>query len=73
MIFLGGIELRGHHDLRDDRLVESPRLLDRLFRRLGLTFLFVGLKENGGTILAAVVAELCVGCDRIDLEPENIL
>src|SRR6266852_5835508 len=72
MVLLGGIELRGHHNLRDDRLFESSRLLDRLFGGVRLTLLFVGLKENGGAILAAVVAELCVRCDRIDVAPKSI-
>ena len=46
MVFLGGIELRGHHYLRNDRLCEPLRSLDRLFGSIRRTFLFIGLKEK---------------------------
>ena len=72
VVLFGGIELRGHHNLGDDRRFESFRLLDGQLGCLRQTFLFVGLKENSGAILVAVVAELCARCDRIDIVPKGI-
>src|SRR4029077_14486506 len=58
--------------MRYDRPCEPLGFLDGLFGGLRRVFRFVGLKENGGAILAAMVAELCVWCERIDVMPEGI-
>src|SRR5918996_1039991 len=70
VVVLGRIEGRGWLDLRDHRLFEFPG--DLLLRGLGqLLFLIVAEKDHA-LISAALVAELPVRIERVDIAPEMV-
>jgi len=71
VIFLGGIELYGGHNLGHDRLGVAMRLIERFLRGLGLRRLFRGMEEDGGTILCAPVRTLTVQLGGIVVLPED--
>src|SRR5208283_491314 len=60
VIVLGGIELDCSHNLGDDRLRVTVRLIERFLRGLGLRRLFEGVKEDRGAVLRAPVRALTV-------------
>ena len=70
MVVLGLVERTGGHDLGRDRLLEA--LGDLRLRRLGQTALLVIAVENGAAVLAAMVAELAILRERIDVVPEHV-
>src|SRR2546425_6572339 len=72
VVLLGGIELRGGHDLGDDRPLERLGLHQRLLRFLGKPLLRLVVVEDGRTILVPIVAELPVRRGWINVVPEDL-
>src|SRR5271165_2819561 len=71
VIFLGGIELYGGHNLRRDRLGVAVRLLQGFLRGLGLRGLFGGVEEDRGSVLRAPVWALTVQLRGIVVLPKD--
>src|SRR5258708_3971604 len=72
VILLGRPEFRPRDDFSDDLLIEPAGALDRPFRVLGEPLLRVVGGEDRGAILIAVIAELRVCRQRIDVAPEQV-
>src|SRR5262249_52384285 len=70
MVLFGLVERSGRHDLGRDRLLEA--LLDRRLRGLRQRPLFLAAIEDRAAILVAVVAELTILRQRIDVVPEHV-
>src|SRR5690606_15860457 len=71
-IVLGGVELAGRKDLRDDLPAHHPALRELPLGALReLTLLFVVI-EARAAVLAAPIAELPAGIERIDVVPEHV-
>src|SRR6202049_3664792 len=72
MIVLGGPERRRRHDLGYDPLLEAARLGQLGLRRLREALLLLVVIEDGAAVLVAVIAELRIGRDRVDVVPEHV-
>src|SRR5262249_53253968 len=70
VIVLRLVERAGGHDLRRHRLLEAR--LDPCLRRFRQSALLVVVVEARGAVLVAVVAELAVLRQRIDVVPEHV-
>ena len=69
VIVLRRIELCGGSDFSYDGLFETP--LNSLLRFLRELFLRFVMVKDRGPVLASVVAELRIGCERINVAPED--
>src|SRR5438132_7761919 len=72
VVLLGGIELRGGHDLGDDRPLESLGLHQRLLRFLSKPLLRLVVVEDGRAVLKSIVTELSVCRGGINDVPEDL-
>src|SRR5262249_58116175 len=70
MVLFGFVERAGRHDSGLDRLLEA--LLNRRLRGLRQRALLVGMIEDRAAVLVAVVAELPILRQRIDVVPEHV-
>src|SRR5436309_3119107 len=70
MVLLGRVERGRRHDLGRDRAAEA--LGETLLRLLRETALRVVVVEDRGSILVAVVAELRLRRERVDVVPEDV-
>src|SRR3989454_7154545 len=72
VVLLGGIELRGRHDLGDDRPLERLGLHQRLLRFLGQPLLRLVVVGGGPAKLVPIVAEMPVRRGWINVVPEDL-
>src|SRR5207253_6950157 len=72
VVLLGGIELRGRHDLGDDQPLESLGLHQRLLRFLSKPLLRLVVVEDGRAVLKSIVTELPVWRGGINVVPEDL-
>ena len=70
MVLFGFIERTGRHDCGLDRLLEAFR--NRRLRCFRERALLVAVIEDRAAVLVAVVAELPILCQRIDVVPEHV-
>src|SRR5262249_5531217 len=70
MVFLGFVERPGRHDLGCNRLLEA--LLDNRLRGFRLRTLLLAAIKDRAAVLVAVVAELPILRQRIDIVPEHV-
>ena len=72
VVVFGRIERGGGNDLSRDGPIERSGLRKRRFGCKRRSLLLLGVVEDGGPILAAVVRELSVGLSRVDVAPEDV-